>query len=107
MPSFGPAQQRRTDRMTDSTLLTHHLVSPAPTAVLILSNGAVFYGHGVGAVGIAVGEICFNTSMAGYQEILTDPSYAEQIITFTFPHIHAAKGSIQFTEKNCQKNRAP
>ena len=73
--------------MTDPALLTYRRVSPAPTAVLVLSDGAVFYGHGVGAVGTAVGEICFNTSMTGYQEILTDPSYAEQIITFTFPHI--------------------
>src|SRR5688572_4240412 len=58
-----------------------------PTAVLVLNDGTVFTGHGIGAAGTAVGEICFNTSMTGYQEILTDPSYAGQIITFTFPHI--------------------
>jgi len=58
-----------------------------PTALLVLADGSVFYGHGVGATGQAVGEVCFNTSMTGYQEILTDPSYAGQIITFTFPHI--------------------
>jgi carbamoyl-phosphate synthase small subunit len=58
-----------------------------PTAVLVLSDGTVFFGHGVGREGTAVGEVCFNTSMTGYQEILTDPSYAGQIITFTFPHI--------------------
>ena len=58
-----------------------------PTAVLILADGTVFYGRGFGASGQAVGEVCFNTSMTGYQEILTDPSYAGQIITFTFPHI--------------------
>jgi len=58
-----------------------------PTAVLILSDGTVFFGSGFGATGHAVGEVCFNTSMTGYQEILTDPSYAGQIITFTFPHI--------------------
>ncbi len=57
------------------------------TAVLILSDGTVFRGQGLGATGQAVGEVCFNTSMTGYQEILTDPSYAGQIITFTFPHI--------------------
>ncbi len=57
------------------------------TAALILSDGTVFWGSGCGAVGKAVGEVCFNTSMTGYQEILTDPSYAGQIITFTFPHI--------------------
>ncbi|MEE8622561.1 MAG: glutamine-hydrolyzing carbamoyl-phosphate synthase small subunit [Alphaproteobacteria bacterium] len=57
------------------------------TAALVLADGTVFPGHGVGAAGTAVGEVCFNTSITGYQEILTDPSYAGQIITFTFPHI--------------------
>jgi carbamoyl-phosphate synthase small subunit len=55
--------------------------------VLVLHDGSVFRGRGIGATGKAVGEVCFNTSMTGYQEILTDPSYAGQIITFTFPHI--------------------
>ena len=59
----------------------------APTALLVLADGTVIEGHGVGAAGIAVGEVCFNTAMTGYQEILTDPSYAGQIVTFTFPHI--------------------
>ena len=59
----------------------------ARKAVLVLENGTVFWGRGLGAFGQAVGEVCFNTSMTGYQEILTDPSYAGQIITFTFPHI--------------------
>ena len=53
----------------------------------MLANGDVIEGFGVGATGSAVGEVCFNTAMTGYQEILTDPSYAAQIITFTFPHI--------------------
>ena len=57
------------------------------TAVLVLANGEVIEGSGVGAVGEAVGEVCFNTAMTGYEEILTDPSYAAQIVTFTFPHI--------------------
>lgn len=57
------------------------------TAALVLADGTVFWGRGVGVEGAAVGEVCFNTSMTGYQEILTDPSYAGQIITFTFPHI--------------------
>ena len=57
------------------------------TAALVLADGAVFWGKGVGAARHAVGEVCFNTSMTGYQEIITDPSYAGQIITFTFPHI--------------------
>ncbi|MBN43427.1 MAG: carbamoyl phosphate synthase small subunit [Alphaproteobacteria bacterium] len=57
------------------------------TGALILSDGSVLWGHGIGAKGVVVGEVCFNTSLTGYQEILTDPSYAGQIITFTFPHI--------------------
>ena len=59
----------------------------APTAVLVLADGSVIEGRGIGATGTAVGEVCFNTAMTGYQEVLTDPSYAGQIITFTFPHI--------------------
>ncbi len=57
------------------------------TGVVVLADGTVLEGRGIGATGAAVGEVCFNTSMTGYQEILTDPSYAGQIITFTFPHI--------------------
>ena len=56
-------------------------------AILVLADGTVFWGHGVGLEKDIVGEVCFNTSMTGYQEIITDPSYAGQIITFTFPHI--------------------
>jgi carbamoyl-phosphate synthase small subunit len=57
------------------------------TALLVLADGTVIEGTGIGAEGEAVGEVCFNTAMTGYQEILTDPSYAGQIVTFTFPHI--------------------
>jgi len=60
---------------------------PPATALLVLADGTVLEGFGFGATGHAVGEVCFNTAMTGYQEILTDPSYAGQIITFTFPHI--------------------
>ena len=60
---------------------------PRATALLVLANGLVLEGFGLGAEGEAVGEVCFNTAMTGYEEILTDPSYAGQIITFTFPHI--------------------
>jgi carbamoyl-phosphate synthase small subunit len=60
---------------------------PDCNAALVLADGTVFWGRGVGATGSAVGEVCFNTSITGYQEILTDPSYAGQIIAFTFPHI--------------------
>lgn len=58
-----------------------------PTALLVLADGSVLKGYGVGATGTAAAEVCFNTAITGYQEILTDPSYAGQIITFTFPHI--------------------
>ena len=60
---------------------------PTVTALLVLADGTVLEGFGLGAAGHAVGEVCFNTAMTGYEEILTDPSYAGQIITFTFPHI--------------------
>jgi carbamoyl-phosphate synthase small subunit len=61
--------------------------NPRPTACLTLADGTVFYGHGFGATGETVAELCFNTAMTGYQEIMTDPSYAGQVVTFTFPHI--------------------
>lgn len=57
------------------------------TGVLVLADGSIVWGRGFGATGNAVGEVCFNTSMTGYQEVMTDPSYAAQIVTFTFPHI--------------------
>ena len=60
---------------------------PGATGVLALADGTILQGIGVGAVGDAIGEVCFNTAMTGYQEILTDPSYMAQIIAFTFPHI--------------------
>ncbi len=63
-------------------------IQPAwATGALVLPDGEVFWGRGIGATGAAVGEVCFNTSLTGYQEIMTDPSYAGQIINFTFPHI--------------------
>src|SRR6516165_4609346 len=62
-------------------------LEPKTTAILVLADGTVLEGFGFGASGHAVGEVCFNTAMTGYEEILTDPSYAGQIITFTFPHV--------------------
>ena len=56
-------------------------------AILALADGTVFYGKSIGASGVTVGEVVFNTAMTGYQEILTDPSYAQQIVTLTYPHI--------------------
>ena len=64
-----------------------HWDEPKATALLVMADGTVLEGIGFGATGQAVGEVCFNTAMTGYEEILTDPSYAGQIITFTFPHI--------------------
>lgn len=64
-----------------------------PTACIVLSDGSTFYGRGFGATGQVVAELCFNTAMTGYQEIMTDPSYAGQAVTFTFPHI----GNTGFT----------
>ena len=80
------------------------LSKPAPwadrsaTARLVLADGSVIEGYGLGATGSAVGEVCFNTAMTGYQEVLTDPSYAGQIITFTFPHIGNVGANIEDTE---------
>jgi carbamoyl-phosphate synthase small subunit len=70
-------------------------------AVLVLEDGTVFTGRGLGAFGHTLGEVCFNTSMTGYQEILTDPSYAGQIITFTFPHI----GNVGANDEDIESRR--
>ena len=75
------------DAVYDVKTLSPFSPPSAATAILILEDGSIFYGSGFGAEATNVGEICFNTSMTGYQEIMTDPSYAGQIITFTFPHI--------------------
>jgi len=66
---------------------SHALPPKGATGVLVLADGHVAWGRGFGATGSAVGEVCFNTAMTGYQEVMTDPSYAAQIVTFTFPHI--------------------
>jgi carbamoyl-phosphate synthase small subunit len=71
---------------------------PPATALLVLADGTVLEGVGLGSAGQAVGEVCFNTAMTGYEEILTDPSYAGQIITFTFPHI----GNIGTNEEDIE-----
>ena len=73
--------------MADASMTSATPPVPRTSAALVLADGTVIWGQGLGAEGTAVGEVCFNTSMTGYQEILTDPSYAGQIITFTFPHI--------------------
>ncbi|MDP1631804.1 MAG: glutamine-hydrolyzing carbamoyl-phosphate synthase small subunit [Caulobacter sp.] len=72
---------------------------PGVTGVLALADGTILQGIGVGAVGEAVGEVCFNTAMTGYQEILTDPSYMAQIVTFTFPHIGNVGTNVEDLEQ--------
>ncbi|TPE53699.1 glutamine-hydrolyzing carbamoyl-phosphate synthase small subunit [Amaricoccus solimangrovi] len=79
--------------MTERAAPSEQALAAAPdgalraTACIVLADGQVFYGKGFGAIGAAVAELCFNTAMTGYQEIMTDPSYAGQIVTFTFPHV--------------------
>jgi carbamoyl-phosphate synthase small subunit len=81
-----------------STAAAAPWAEPAATAVLVLADGTVIEGQGLGATGEASGEVCFNTAMTGYQEIITDPSYAGQIITFTFPHI----GNVGVNEQDIE-----
>jgi carbamoyl-phosphate synthase small subunit len=73
---------------------------PGATGVLVLADGTAVWGKGFGATGSAVGEVCFNTSMTGYQEVMTDPSYAGQIVTFTFPHI----GNVGANEEDVESS---
>jgi carbamoyl-phosphate synthase small subunit len=73
----------------------------AHSALLVLEDGSVFKGTAIGASGVSVGEVVFNTSMTGYQEILTDPSYAEQIVTLTYPHI----GNTGINSEDCESTK--
>ena len=72
------------------------------TGILVFEDGTKFYGSGLGFEGTAVGEVCFNTSITGYQEIITDPSYSDQIINFTFPHI----GNVGTNSEDNEANKA-
>ncbi|MBX9848365.1 MAG: glutamine-hydrolyzing carbamoyl-phosphate synthase small subunit [Rhodocyclaceae bacterium] len=72
-----------------------------PPAILALADGTIFYGVGIGATGSSVGEVVFNTSMTGYQEILTDPSYTRQIVTLTYPHI----GNTGVNKEDCEADK--
>jgi carbamoyl-phosphate synthase small subunit len=78
--------------------MTNQLM-PGATGVLALADGTIFQGKGAGAVGEAVGEVCFNTAMTGYQEILTDPSYMGQIVAFTFPHVGNVGVNVEDVEQ--------
>ncbi len=80
--------------------------APTLTAALVLADGTVIKGQGLGASGVAEGEVCFNTAITGYEEILTDPSYAGQIITFTFPHIGNVGTNEEDVETVDLSNRA-
>ena len=83
-PTLAPSPTVEIPTMPDAA---EDSVPEGATAALVLGDGSVFWGRGFGAARTTVGEVCFNTGMTGYQETLTDPSYAAQIITFTFPHI--------------------
>ncbi|HSC66575.1 MAG TPA: carbamoyl-phosphate synthase domain-containing protein, partial [Cellvibrio sp.] len=75
---------------------------PAPIkAILVLADGSVFRGTAIGAEGLSVGEVVFNTAITGYQEILTDPSYAQQIVTLTYPHI--GNTGTNSEDEECQR----
>ena len=74
--------------------------SPRPPALLVLADGTEFRGTGIGAPGLSVGEVVFNTAQTGYQEILTDPSYARQIVTLTYPHIGNSISAIPNTPRS-------
>ena len=76
---------------------------PSATGALVLADGTVFLGEGLGAEGAVEGEVCFNTAMTGYQEVLTDPSYAAQILTFTFPHIGNVGTNDEDVEQSSQQ----
>ena len=82
--------------------MAHAATSPAPpkaaTGACVFADGTVIWGMGFGKAGYAVGEVCFNTSITGYQEIMTDPSYAAQIVTFTFPHIGNVGANMEDVE---------
>ena len=84
--------------MSDRQDATAGWTDPVPTALLVLADGTVLEGTGFGATGSAVAEVCFNTAMTGYEEILTDPSYSGQIVTFTFPHI----GNVGVNEQDVE-----
>ena len=75
------------------------LFAPATPALLALADGTVLHGRAIGALATAVGEVVFNTSMTGYQEILTDPSYAGQIVTLAYPHVGNVGTNIEDVEE--------
>lgn len=97
IPLFTPARPVRLD------LREVFLTKPA---ILALADGSIFRGEAIGADGQTVGEVVFNTAMTGYQEILTDPSYAQQIVTLTYPHI-GNTGTTRKTPRPARLGRRP
>ena len=79
-----------------------HAPPKGATGVLVFADGTIVWGKGFGHIGSAVGEVCFNTAMTGYQEVMTDPSYAGQIVTFTFPHIGNVGANAEDVESNVE-----
>ena len=102
-------QTRELSKMMETTTHTREMGPTRSrrriTGALVLADGTIFEGQGFGASGHAVGEVCFNTAMTGYQEILTDPSYAAQIICFTFPHIGNVGTNVEDVEANNSPTR--
>ena len=87
--------------MTKKVKKTNSKNSQINTGILVLENKKIFKGIGIGYQGEATGEVCFNTSFTGYQEIISDPSYAGQIINFTFPHI----GNVGTTKEDFESDK--
>src|SRR3546814_9352606 len=75
-------------------------VPKGATGVLVLADGTILFGRGFGAVGEAVGEVCFNTAMTGYQEVMHEPRYAGEIVNFTFPHVGNVGTNLEDVEAN-------
>src|SRR5262249_48673172 len=111
---FGSRASMREKGLTERRLPLNfrqiHYIGPMPkdvaipahaNACLMLADGTVFFGESIGAESLGIGEICFNTGMPGYQETLTDPSYAGQIIAFTFPHI----GNVGCNDEDIEANK--
>jgi len=107
-PDHGSASHAARDRQENFLRLSHSIatlgeypVSQTKPAILVLADGTVFRGTTIGALGTCVGEVVFNTSMTGYQEILTDPSYCKQIVTLTYPHI----GNVGVNDEDVESRR--
>src|ERR1700751_1751004 len=95
----GPNERANIIMTSHKTAGADNAAPPWATAALVLPDGTVFWGKGIGASRAAVGEVCFNPSMTGYQEIITDPSYMAQIVAFTFPHVGNVGANVEDIEQ--------